>query len=170
MTLALVPVLLVTAYLLGLGIGEVWGVTSADLTLVVVVGLALARGPVPGAAGGFGAGLLLDLAPGSTYPVGSGAFAGTVTGALLGMLAEIRAQRDLLSSRPTASGRALVAAGVTAAGLVTQLLARHGVGAVLGAVPDLYRPAVLLPLLGTVLLAGWTVPALTALLRARDAG
>lgn len=168
MTLVLVPVLLVTAYLLGLGVGEVVGVTSADLTVVVVVAVGLARGSVAGALTGFCAGLLLDLAPGSTYPVGSGALAGVVAGTLPGLLAELGERRNPLSPHLPPLGRGLLAALVTAIVLLTQGLVRNGIGAVLGADFGSPQMALLLPALGTVLVAGVTLPGLTAVLGIRN--
>lgn len=169
----LVPILLVTTYLLGLGVGAVSGASSADLVAVVVVAVALARGSVAGAGTGFVAGLLLDLAPGSTFPVGTGALAGTTAGALLGALsdrAELGARQGPMLSGPSVVGRGMLAAGVTAVALSTQFLVRNGVGMILGVSPYLVSPELLVPAAGTLLVAALVVPGLTALFATRRAG
>ncbi|MEU4545122.1 rod shape-determining protein MreD [Nonomuraea dietziae] len=55
-----------------------------DLVLLVVVGVALARGPAAGAVIGFGTGILVDLAPPTAHMLGQYAFVYTVVGYLAG--------------------------------------------------------------------------------------
>jgi|SRR5690606_3714539 rod shape-determining protein MreD len=57
---------------------------TPDLVLLAVVGAALARGPAVGAALGFGAGLLVDLAPPTAHVAGLYAFVLAVVGYLAG--------------------------------------------------------------------------------------
>ena len=101
-----------------------------NLVLVVVIGLAVARGPEYGAVVGFAAGLALDLAPPADHIAGRWALAFVVVGYLAGM-----ARRDARSSAVAAvlvvaagsfigtslfalSGLVLRDAGVTVAGVL----------------------------------------------------
>lgn len=59
---------------------------TAELVLLVLIGIALARGPQAGAVAGFGAGLVLDLMPPADHGVGRYAFVLCLAGYLLGML------------------------------------------------------------------------------------
>src|SRR5262245_63063035 len=59
---------------------------TAELVLLVLIGIALARGPQTGAAAGFGAGLVLDLMPPADHGVGRYAFVLCLAGYLLGLL------------------------------------------------------------------------------------
>jgi len=59
---------------------------TADLVLLVLIGIALARGPLTGALAGFGAGLVLDLMPPADHAVGRYAFVLCLAGYLLGQL------------------------------------------------------------------------------------
>lgn len=59
---------------------------TADLVLLVLIGIALARGPQTGAVAGFGAGLVVDLMPPADHGVGQYAFVLCLAGYLLGML------------------------------------------------------------------------------------
>jgi rod shape-determining protein MreD len=59
---------------------------TADLVLLVLMGIALARGPLTGALAGFGAGLVLDLMPPADHAVGRYAFVLCLAGYLLGLL------------------------------------------------------------------------------------
>jgi rod shape-determining protein MreD len=59
---------------------------TADLVLLVLIGMALARGPQTGALAGFGAGLVVDLMPPADHGVGQYAFVLCLAGYLLGML------------------------------------------------------------------------------------
>lgn len=59
---------------------------TADLVLLVLMGVALARGPQTGALAGFGAGLVLDLMPPADHAVGRYAFVLCLAGYLLGQL------------------------------------------------------------------------------------
>src|SRR4029453_3817436 len=58
---------------------------TADLVLLVLIGIALARGPQTGAVAGFGAGLVVDLMPPADHGVGQYAFVLCLAGYLLGM-------------------------------------------------------------------------------------
>ncbi|RLV49694.1 rod shape-determining protein MreD [Nocardioides mangrovicus] len=80
--LVLVAVVLQTAVLSQM---PVWGVTP-DLVLVVVVGVALVRGPEIGSITGFCAGLAVDLAPTADHVAGRWALALAVVGYLVGRL------------------------------------------------------------------------------------
>ncbi|MEV4840798.1 rod shape-determining protein MreD [Nonomuraea sp. NPDC049486] len=57
---------------------------APDLVLLAVVGAALARGPAAGAVLGFGAGLLVDLAPPTAHVAGLYAFVFALVGYLAG--------------------------------------------------------------------------------------
>ena len=59
---------------------------TADLVLLVLMGIALARGPLTGALAGFGTGLVLDLMPPADHAVGRYAFVLCLAGYLLGLL------------------------------------------------------------------------------------
>ncbi|MGH3356286.1 MAG: rod shape-determining protein MreD [Nocardioidaceae bacterium] len=87
-----------------------------DLVLVVVIALALARGPEYGAVVGFAAGLVLDLAPPADHTAGRWALAFVVVGYLAGL-----ARRDARAS-------AVAAVLVVAAGsfIGTSLFALSG--------------------------------------------
>lgn len=61
------------------------GVTC-DLVLIVVVALALGRGPETGAVAGFGAGLLLDVVPPADHTAGRWALAFALAGYAAGLL------------------------------------------------------------------------------------
>jgi rod shape-determining protein MreD len=124
-----------------------------NLVLVVVVGLALARGPEYGALVGFAAGLALDLAPPADHTAGRWALAFVVVGYLAGV-----ARRDARAS-------ALVAVLVVAAGsfIGTSIFALSGlllqdsgvsVDGVLHVLPiALFYDIVLTPLVVPVVLA-----------------
>lgn len=57
---------------------------TPDLALLVMVGLALARGPMVGAIAGFGTGLLLDVIPPADHAIGRYALVLCLLGYLLG--------------------------------------------------------------------------------------
>jgi rod shape-determining protein MreD len=59
---------------------------APDLVTVVVVAIALARGPSAGAIAGFGGGLLVDLAPPAAHAAGIWALVGTLVGYAAGSL------------------------------------------------------------------------------------
>lgn len=166
MTPVLVTVLVVSAYLVGLGVGEPLGVPSSDLVLPVVVAVGLGRGSSSGAVAGFGAGLLIDLAPGSTYPVGSAALAGTLVGYLAGLLSNGRGDRLPVVSYGSGWRRGVVAAAITAGALLVQALVHVGLGAVIDG--GLSPPSPVGSTLGMILVAGVLVPPLTGLLFGRS--
>jgi len=86
----LAGVLLLTALMLELVVVARWSLPGAtpDLLLVVVVGLAVVRGPVMGAGAGFAGGLMLDVAPPAAGIVGLNALLYCVAGFLIGRVAE----------------------------------------------------------------------------------
>jgi rod shape-determining protein MreD len=127
-----------------------------NLVLVVVVALALARGPEYGALVGFAAGLALDLAPPADHTAGRWALACVVVGYLAGLV-----RRDARAS-------ALMAVLVVAAGsfigtsvfALSGLLLRDGgvtVEGVLHVLP--------IALVYDVVLTPFVVPAVLALMR-----
>lgn len=65
-----------------------FGSTAPDLLLLLVVAVAIARGPAYGGVTGFACGLLVDLAPGSVHPVGLGALAHAMAGFVAGFVNE----------------------------------------------------------------------------------
>jgi rod shape-determining protein MreD len=101
-----VAVLVVLALTLQLGVFPELAIAGVvpNVVLLVVVALALARGPEYAAVAGFFAGLLLDLAPPADHTVGRWALALVVVGYLAGL-----AQRDARWS--TTGTIAVVAAG-----------------------------------------------------------
>jgi rod shape-determining protein MreD len=135
-----------------------------ELLLLVVIAVALAAGPLSGALTGFGAGLLLDLAPYSVNLVGTGALAFTVIGYSAGVLSAAWTpdSRLLRFLRPSA-----FAAGATAV-----------VGLVFGCCTVLFDRARFdwtgvtelgwSSALPTILLAPVVVPGLVALSRRRE--
>ncbi|MBC7272099.1 MAG: rod shape-determining protein MreD [Streptomyces sp.] len=129
-----------------------------DLVLLTVLGLALVYGHVGGALVGFGAGLLIDLAPPADHAVGRYALVLSVVGYLAGL---VRPENGRLKSATgpmavvvvAAVGTTLLYAGVGA--LVGDTAARHvGLGSLLftAALYDL-------------LLAPFVVPGVMALAR-----
>lgn len=78
--------LLLVAFLLQVTLLARLGIPGAtpDLLLVTVIALALAYGPMAGALCGFGAGLLVDLAPPGSGPVGIAALLGMAVGVVAG--------------------------------------------------------------------------------------
>jgi rod shape-determining protein MreD len=65
-----------------------FSVVSPDLLLLLVVVVAIVRGPTVGAVTGFACGLLVDLAPGSVHAVGIGALAHALAGYVAGIVNE----------------------------------------------------------------------------------
>ncbi|SDR32877.1 rod shape-determining protein MreD [Thermostaphylospora chromogena] len=63
---------------------------APDLTLLVVVGYGLVRGPVRGTVAGFCAGLVVDVLPPASHAIGQYALAYCVAGFLAGRCAERR--------------------------------------------------------------------------------
>ncbi|MER7106133.1 rod shape-determining protein MreD [Streptomyces sp. NPDC000229] len=129
-----------------------------DLLLLVVVGLALVYGHVSGALIGFGAGLLVDLAPPADHAAGRYALVLCVIGYLVGLAkpenGQLRsATGPMVMVVVAAVGSTLLYAGVGA--LVGDTAARH-VGLV-----SLLITAVIYDLL----LAPFTVPLIMALAR-----
>jgi rod shape-determining protein MreD len=86
---------------------------GADLTLLVVVALALVEGPVTGAAVGLVAGLLADLTPPVTGPLGLSALGYALAGVVAG--------RRRRPSRRSAVGPAAAATVVAATGAAVAL-------------------------------------------------
>lgn len=122
-----------------------------NLALVLVVVAAIARGPQLGAAVGFGAGLLLDLAPPADHVAGRWALALVVVGYLAG-----RVRQDARSSTLAA----VVVVGA-ASFIGTSLYALSGVVLDDGALPvGQMVQVVVTGVLWDVLLAPLLVPAL----------
>lgn len=89
---------------------------TPDLVLLVVVALALAWGPQPGAILGFAAGLALDLVPPADHPVGIWAFVLCLAGYAAGLAtdeAERSALVPLLVVAVTSAGTTLLFAGIS---------------------------------------------------------
>ncbi|MGI5482798.1 rod shape-determining protein MreD [Streptomyces lavendofoliae] len=129
-----------------------------DLLLLVVVGLALVYGHVSGALIGFGAGLLVDLAPPADHAAGRYALVLCVIGYLVGLAkpenGQLRsATGPMVMVVVAAAGSTLLYAGVGA--LVGDTAARH-----VGLVPLLITAVVY-----DLLLAPFTVPLIMALAR-----
>ncbi|MBO3750414.1 rod shape-determining protein MreD [Streptosporangiaceae bacterium NEAU-GS5] len=95
-----------------------WG--GPDLMVLAVVGVALARGPLWGAAYGFAGGLAVDLAPPADHTIGLSALAFCLTGFVCGL-------RDLIpaaSDRPSAPRILAMAATGTYLALILQTAGR----------------------------------------------
>ena len=152
-----VAVLVAVAVVLQVGIfGDltIRGVTP-DVALLVVIATALVRGPEYAAVVGFGAGLLLDLAPPADHTAGRWALAYVVVGYLAGLV------------RQDARVSAVAAEIVVAAGsfVATSLFALTGL--VLGdprVSVDAFLDVVPLDVLYDVLLSPFVVPLVVALL------
>lgn len=82
-----------------------------DLPLLVVVGVAAARGVWPGVILGVAAGWMLDLVPPGAEPLGAGALAYAAAGALAGRLRSLR-RATLLAPALLALAAALLVQGV----------------------------------------------------------
>jgi rod shape-determining protein MreD len=95
-----------------------------DLVLVVVVGCALAAGPVAGAGTGFGAGLLMDLVPPAAHAVGRLALIYTLAGYLAGKLPDVE-ERSLVAPFGIVAG--FSAGAVAANALLGTLIGGAGV-------------------------------------------
>jgi rod shape-determining protein MreD len=134
-----------------------------ELLLLVVIAVALAAGPLSGALSGFGAGLLLDLAPYSANLVGTSALVFTVIGYSTGVLSSAwtPASRLLRFLRPIAFAAGGTAVVGLAFGCFTVLFDRARFGWT-GVGDLLWNSA-----LPTILLAPVMVPGLVALLRRR---
>ena len=117
--LVVVTALVVVAVIVQVGVFSVFtiGGVAPDVALLVVISAALVRGPEYAAVVGFGAGLLLDLAPPADHTAGRWALAFVVVGYLAGLV-----RRDARVS-------ALAAVVVVAAGsfVATSLFALTGV-------------------------------------------
>lgn len=127
-----------------------------DLVLVVVIALALARGPEYGAVVGFAAGLVLDLAPPADHTAGRWALAFVVVGYLAGL-----ARRD---ARASAVAAVLVVAagsfiGTSLFALSGMLLQDPGVSL------DGVMHVVPIALLYDVVLTPFVVPLMLAMMR-----
>ena len=91
---------------------------APDLALLLVIGAALVRGPTYAAIVGFGAGLVLDLAPPADHTAGRWALALVVVGCLTG-LARPEGARSLPSTLSIAAAGAFIGTSVYAlSGLV----------------------------------------------------
>ncbi len=102
-----------------------WPGAIPDLTLLVVVALALLGGPVSGAAAGLAAGLVVDLVPPGAGPLGLGAVALGLAGAVAGRWHR-PGERSLLGPVTAAAAAALVAGVVRA--VVALLAGGQGAG------------------------------------------
>lgn len=92
---------------------------TPSLVLVVVAALAFAFGPTTGAACGFAAGLLLDLAPPATATLGISSLILTVIGYALGRVFDSDTRPLVLTTLLTSSAAALsILAGAVLGGLL----------------------------------------------------
>jgi len=153
-----VVVMVVAALTLQLGVFPALAINGVvpDVVLLVVVALALARGPEYAALVGFLAGLLLDVAPPADHTAGRWALALVVVGYLAGL-----ARRDARWS--TGATIVVVAAGSFVG---TSLFALSGLvlrdpGVTIGAVVQVVPVAVLYDLL----LMPFVVPVVLAVMR-----
>jgi rod shape-determining protein MreD len=133
---------------------------TPDVVLLLVVGIALAEGPMPGLLAGFSSGLALDVVPPADHAVGRYAFVLTLVGYLAG-LAQDEAERSVVMP--------FVVVGAASAG-ATALYA--GLGALFSETGVEGRMLLgLLPsaVLYDVLLAPFVVPVVMALARRTEA-
>jgi rod shape-determining protein MreD len=129
-------------------------VVEPDLLLLVVVAVAIARGPSYGAVTGFACGLLVDLAPGSVHAVGASALAHALAGFVAGFVNEAsKSERARLWFPVVLVSATLVAFGVSS-GLVAILDERRLVPATLTMSGTAAASTLLLGLLAVPLLAG----------------
>jgi rod shape-determining protein MreD len=129
---------------------------TPDLVLLVVLGIALVRGPVDGAVWGFVGGLLMDVVPPSDGAVGQWAFVVCLAGWVAGR------------SREAASRSALLPLLVVAVLSVGVQLGYAGLGSMLGDVRVTQAAAVRsLPaaVLYDLILAPFVVPLVMALMK-----
>jgi rod shape-determining protein MreD len=135
-----------------------WRGVTPNLCLLVVVAVALANGPIPAMAAGFGGGLILDLAPPADHSAGRWALALVVVGyavALVGPTTPVDRRTAML----TVAGSSFVATSIFAfSGL---LLGEVGVG-----VPGILE-VVGLAVVWDVALAAVVVPPLVGFFTAR---
>ncbi|GGO80898.1 rod shape-determining protein MreD [Wenjunlia tyrosinilytica] len=132
-----------------------------DLTLLVVVGLAITYGPMGGSLVGFGAGLLTDLAPPADHAAGRYALVLCLIGYLAGL---VRPETGPLRS-------ATKPMFVVACAAVASTVLYAGVGSLVGdtAARNVgFSSLVLSALLYDLLLAPFTVPWVMALARKLD--
>ena len=87
--------------------------TGPDVLVVLVVAVALARGPSAGLIMGFGTGLAADLAPPADHTLGRLALAYCLAGYLAGLLAE-EAERSAFAPMAVVALMAIVAVGTYA--------------------------------------------------------
>lgn len=117
----LAAAVIITAVMLELVVLARWQLPGAtpDLLLVVVVALAIARGPLMGAAAGFAGGLLLDAAPPAAGILGISALVYCIAGYWVGRVAE-RNDRGpvLIISSAVLAEIGVVAASAGLAGLL----------------------------------------------------
>lgn len=125
-----------------------------NLALLVVVALALARGPEPAMIAGFLAGLLLDLAPPAAHLAGRWALALVAVGFVVGTMRG--------STRAPLSRAALTLTAVLASLLATSVYALTGLllGDLAAGVPDLLAVIAISALLD-LLAAALVLPRLT---------
>ncbi|GAA4358923.1 rod shape-determining protein MreD [Angustibacter luteus] len=105
-----------------------WPGATPDLTLLVVVALALLGGPASGVVAGLSAGLLVDLTPPGAGPLGLTAVAYALAGAVAGRWHR-PGERSLLLPVTAAAAAALVASAVQA--LIPLLSGRESIGSTL---------------------------------------
>lgn len=135
-----------------------WRGVVPDLAMLVVIGLAITRGPMVGMVWGFGAGLLIDLAPPADHVAGRWALALVVVGHLAGTFAA-QARPGVWGRLPFVAGCSFVATSLVAlTGLVVDDMGQ-GIGDLLAVVLialvlDVAASFVVLPL--TFRLAGAT--------------
>ncbi len=129
---------------------------TPDLVLLVVVGLALASGPMTGALSGFFGGLLLDAIPPSQSPLGSWALVLCLTGWVAGRLQDF-AERS-----------AWIPVAIVAVLAPATLLAYAGLGVLLGdgrVTTDALLGSLPTATLYDVMLAPFVLPGIGALVR-----
>lgn len=100
--------LLVAAVLLPSAVPSSADVPRADLVLVVVVAVALVRGPTTGLLTGLAGGWLLDLVPPGAEPLGASALVYAAAGALIGLARRHVVVSPLLPWLLTVAAAALV--------------------------------------------------------------
>ena len=131
------------------------GGVTPDVALLVVIAAAFVRGPEYGALVGFGAGLLLDLAPPADHTAGRWALAYVLVGYLCGLVRHDARASAVAAVIVVAAGSFVATSVFALTGLVLGD-GRISIGAVIDVVP--------LAVLYDVLLTPFVVPAVVALL------
>lgn len=130
-----------------------WRGVVPDLAMVLVVAIAIARGPMSGMLWGFGAGLLLDLAPPADHVAGRWALALVIVGLLAGVFSG-QGRVSLASRTALVAACSFVATSVVAlSGLI--------VDDVQYSIPDLLAVvaiALVFDVVAALLILWWAVP------------